>query len=109
MVCVFCRRNGYVYQYSEAIEQSIEGSLEIVTTVQQTGVKSEVIGGICQDFFEIRSVNRINESNCHWIKNTHAFTCITFHGGYYASTNSLKATSNVVAMQLTMICVILCH
>jgi len=50
----YYRRTGYAFQYFEAIEQELEGSLEIVT--RQENVQ-EVIGGLCVDFFEFQMVN----------------------------------------------------
>jgi len=50
----YCRRTGYVFQYYEAIEQELEGSLEIVTK-QEDG--QEVLNGSCVDFFEFQMVN----------------------------------------------------
>jgi len=50
----YCRRAGFIYQYYDAIEQDLEGSLDIVTR-QEDG--QEVEGGLCQDFFELQMVN----------------------------------------------------
>ena len=62
MVCVcvcYCRRNGFLYQYYEALEQNVEGSLDIVSTPVGDDLREEVASGTCQDFFEFRMVNRI--------------------------------------------------
>ena len=53
---VCCRRAGYVYQYYEAIEQDVEGVLEIVSTQIDTTETTGVDNGLCQDFFELRMV-----------------------------------------------------
>jgi len=50
----YCRRTGFVFQYHEAIQQDLEGSLIIVP---RPGDSQEVVSGICQDFFEIQLVN----------------------------------------------------
>ena len=48
-----------MYQYYEAIEQDVEGSLDI-TTMDMGDIQSmSVTAGACQDFFEFRMVNRI--------------------------------------------------
>jgi len=48
------RSAGFIYQYYDAIEQDVEGSLDIVTGQEDS---QEVVSGLCQDFFEFRMVN----------------------------------------------------
>ena len=55
--CHCYRRAGYLYQYYEAIEQDLEGLLEIVTTQMDTIETTDVGNGLCQDFFELRMVS----------------------------------------------------
>ena len=53
-VTYFCRRNGFLYQYfqSTLFNQDIEGTLHI----NDNGASVDVVGGLCQDFFEFREV-----------------------------------------------------
>ena len=52
------RKDGFVYQYYEALEQDLEGSLEIDTSQTDTTETMSVVDGICQDFFEFRMVSK---------------------------------------------------
>ena len=52
-----CRRAGFIYQYFEAVEQDLEGSLEITSTQMGSTETQRVVDGICQDFFEFRMVS----------------------------------------------------
>ena len=54
------RRAGFVYQYYDALDQDLEGSLDIVDT--QMGTTQSVVNGTCQDFFEFRMVSIIHRS-----------------------------------------------
>ena len=70
---VCCRRAGYVYQYYEAIEQDVEGLLEIVTTQMDTTETTSVNNGLCQDFFELRMVRE----HKHVLTNTSCYTILS--------------------------------
>ena len=54
MLSYFCRRNGFVQQYfyPTLFNQDLGGLL----TINKTGKVTEVVGGLCQDFFEFREV-----------------------------------------------------
>ena len=56
----YCRRAGFIYQYHDAVQQDLEGSLEIVTTEMGNIEATNVVNGICQDFFEFRMVSIVN-------------------------------------------------
>ena len=89
-----CRRAGFIYQYYEAIEQDLEGSLEIVTTQMDTTVTTNVDNGLCQDFFELRMVRR------YCINIPNSTTCLHCIYAYYIHLMLVVMSSikNVVAM-----------
>ena len=61
MVCfrnliALSRKEGYLYQYVQVLDQELQGYLDIEEEVDVNSKKS-VIGGNCQDFFEFREVS----------------------------------------------------
>ena len=53
MYTYFYRKNGFVYQYVNSFKQDLEGLLTM------TQNNDQVIGGLCQDFFEFYEVLHI--------------------------------------------------